>query len=784
MAKKKNKVKWRHYHPHWTRFFKWTGRVIAVVITLLALIGVGGTLYVRAVLNSTPAVTEEALRSDPSSNMYAANGELIWSSTKNRRVYSEREELPDKYVEMLLATEQKEFYEDPGFSPKGLANAFISVAQKVLGTGEIRGGSSIEQQLIKLTVFSTSESDVTVERKIQEFFLANQLYENYTKDEILEFYVNKLPLSENSFGAQTLARTYYNKTLDELTIAQIALIVGTGQAPSAYNVYENPDRAQTRRDDVLYISRNDGILDEETYRTALDEPIDQDLMPRFWQTELVEAKVIQHDAYVKESLKQLKDMGYNLDHTPLQIYTALDIELNNYVKDIYDNHPEYFQDSQQSAATLIDNPTGNVIAQIGGRGINEVDSYNRATQTNRSTGSSTKAFIYAGGIEKYGWATNQPFSGADYHYAGTNMWAGNYGGQQVGETNLQQALRQSYNTPVLRAYDAVGTDDMKRTLSRFGFKQTENITSGSALGLDASTEEVAAAFRVLSEDGIYKKPNYVTKIIFPDDSEKIIESKEEQAIEPSTAGLLRHVLSGVSYLDSSNDNNVSIEGIPQIAKTGTVGYPNTVNHPYRTVMDLWVGGSTPSTSLAIWHGYERPMTDGWLSEDYMRQRKFNLFRNILSEASKGKDNSNWSNPEGLQLVGGEGLSAHYRPVHIDRTYLADKPVDNNITEATNKYFSDNSQEVVRGDDEYEIIPDNYMFKEWEDDVAARQEEVDSEIERLKEESEQAWATWEEEKPTYEGNVQAEEAKVLQLQNEYNERVRELEAELERLAEET
>ena len=210
---RKKKPKWRYYHPHWFRLFKWIGRSLLILFTLLILVGLGATFYVRTVVSTTPAVTEEALRSDPSSNMYAANGELIWSSARNRRVYVEREELPEEYIEMLLATEQKTFYDDYGFSPTGLANAFISVAKKAMGTGEIRGGSSIEQQLIKLTVFSTSEDDRTVDRKIQEFYLANQLYQNYTKDEILEFYVNKLPLSENSFGAQTLAKTYYDLPL-------------------------------------------------------------------------------------------------------------------------------------------------------------------------------------------------------------------------------------------------------------------------------------------------------------------------------------------------------------------------------------------------------------------------------------------------------------------------------------------------------------------------------------------------------------------------------------------
>lgn len=780
--KRQEKPNWRHHHPYAYRFFKWTGRILFVLTVLALLVGLAGTIYVKSVISEVPKVTEEALRSDPSSNMYAANGDIIWSSAKNRRIYVEREDIPDQYIHMLLATEQKSFYEDAGFSPSGLANAFLSVFQHALGKGEIRGGSSIEQQLIKLTVFSTSEKDVTIVRKIQEFYLANQLHKNYDKDQTLEYYINKLPLSENSFGAQTLAKTYYDKPMNELSNAKIALLVGSGQAPSAYNVYENPELAKKRRDDVLFISHNDKLLTDDEYKEALAEPIEDGLMPQYWQTEKTNATVVQYDAYIQSTLKQLKDYGYNLDETPLQIHTALNTELNNHIKDLFDNHPEYFQDDKhQAAATVIENETGKVLAQVGGRHVTEVSSYNRAAQTVRSTGSSTKPFFYAAGIEKYGWGTSQPFDGSNYQYAGTNLWAYNYGMQQVGSTNLQEALRQSYNTPVLRAFDQVGQKDVQKTLNKIGFSVDDDITSGNALGINGSTEQVASAFSTLSANGVHKDPQYVTKIIFADKSERVIDQIGNQALQPSTAWELLHVLEGVKYLKPDSNGTAYIKGLPQAMKTGTVGYPDGAGNPSSTAMDLWTAGTTPSVSLAIWHGYDKPMeSGGWLYENGMAKRKHDLYRDIIGTATKGYDNKEWEKPDTLSHISGSGLSAHYRPTKAIASYFPDKPTANDLSDDTKMYFGETDEQpgVVRGDDEYESTPKDYTFKGWKDDVKKRNEEVDKEIEELEKQKQSITEDWAKEKAQLENDASTNQNKLEHAQQEFNERVSEIEKRLE------
>jgi len=782
----KQKPSWRHRHPMLHAVFKWFGRFAFVGIVIALLVGVGGALYVRDTLQDVPEITEESLRSDPSSNMYAANGNRIWSSAKNRRVYVDHEDLPQQYIDMLLATEQDTFYEDPGFSPKGLINAFLSVVKNAFGQGEIRGGSSIEQQLIKLTAFSTSAEDRTVDRKIKEFYLANQLYENYSKDQILEFYVNKLALSENSFGAQTLARTYYDKPLDELSTAKLALIAGAGQAPSAYNVYEHPENAKNRRDTVLYLSKEQGAISGEDYQNAVDEPIDDGLMPQGWQQEKNENVVIQYDGYIQETLNQIEAMGYNLSETPLQIHTALQPDLHNHIRDLFNNHPEYFQDeTHQAAATVIENQTGRVLAQVGGRNKTQIGGINRATGTTRSTGSSTKPFIYASGMEKYGWGTSQPFSGANYRYAGTDVWAYNYGMQQVGQTNLQEALRKSYNTPVLRAFDQVGATDVAQTLSDLGLPYYDNLTSSHALGLNASTEHVSSAFSTVANGGTYRQPQYATKIVFPDKSERTIEQTGEQAIQSSTAWQVIHTLQGVDYAQEDGRDNAYVEGLPQALKTGTVAYPDGAGNPSNTAMDLWTTGATPDVSLAIWHGYDAPMDNGWLYEEYMSQRKHDLYRDIIKKAVEPYEGSGWSAPDSVTQNSGDGLSAHYTPDAVITSHFDAHPTHETLDEQTKPYFGSKEEEtqVERGDEEYEQVPEDYELGQWKDDVDAFGQDVDEQIQNLQEQKDQLDQEWQEEKEQLTSDNESAQDDLDEAQKAYEEEVQALEEDIQEAQEE-
>ena len=329
------------------------------------IVGLAGVLYVYKNLQDVPTISTSELKTDSSANMYASDGKtLIWSSAKYKRKYVNIKDVPEVYKNLLLATEDANYYNENGASIKGIANAGFSYLLSKLGHGSARGGSGIEQQLIKLSAFSTSAADVTVSRKIKELYLATQMDKNYSKSKILEFYINKIWLGENSYGAQTISYTYYGKPLKDLSIAQQAVIAGLGQSPSTYNLYTNPKLVQQRRDIVLSRGLTQKAITKSEYNKAIKTPITDGLMPRYWQSTQVQNVTKNHNAFVSSALKQVSDLGYDLNKTPLQITTTLDINSENYVKNLFDTHPEYFHSGQQAATTITDPSTGDVLVQI------------------------------------------------------------------------------------------------------------------------------------------------------------------------------------------------------------------------------------------------------------------------------------------------------------------------------------------------------------------------------------------------------------------------------------
>ena len=200
---------------------------------------------------------------------------------------------------------------------------------------------------------------------MKEAFLAEKLYDTYSRDEILEFYINKLYLGEGSYGAQTIANTYFGKDLNQLSISQLAIIAGLGQSPSEYNLYDNPEAVEKRRNIVLYEAYRRGKLTSEEYTTAKNTPVQDGLMERRWQGIQTDTQTIQHSAYVTSTLEQLKSLGYDPTKLSLQVVTNLSVSDNNYLSDVMNNSREYYvDDREQSAATLIDPKNGHVIAQI------------------------------------------------------------------------------------------------------------------------------------------------------------------------------------------------------------------------------------------------------------------------------------------------------------------------------------------------------------------------------------------------------------------------------------
>jgi penicillin-binding protein 1A len=234
------------------------------VVLLVAGVGAGGYSY--AAIKSAPTITQTAIAAKPDAD--------------GHRVYVTYDEIPARYKDALIATEDRTFETNNGVNFNGVVNLFVTGIKSLFGQGEARGGSSITQQLVKLTAFSTEAKDQTVKRKIQEIWLARQITKQYSKDQLLEYYVNKIYEGHNQYGAQTIAGYYYGVSLSKLDTSQTAIIAGLGQSPSRYDLYTAPDLVKERRDTVLAAMLATKRISQADYQTARAESVTAGLIQR------------------------------------------------------------------------------------------------------------------------------------------------------------------------------------------------------------------------------------------------------------------------------------------------------------------------------------------------------------------------------------------------------------------------------------------------------------------------------------------------------------------------
>lgn len=671
---------------------------------------------VKNIINDAPVITEKMLRSEATSNMYDKNGELIWSQTDIRRNYIHYKKLPDLYVQLLLNTEDATYFQDRGISPKGTINAFMSFGK--------RGGSSIEQQLIKNVAFSTDVKDRTLDRKIKEFWLALQLDTNWSKQQILEWYVNKINMGEGSYGVNTIAITYYGHSLDEMkkrtpeNIAHLAYIAGLGQAPSGYNAYDHPEQANKRKNIVLQLAYENKLITKKEYQSARKINVTDGLKDRYWRNKEILSKVSQHNAYVTSTLKQLKDLGYDLEKTPIQIHTNMDSKEDDKLQSIVSDPKYYKNDGQQVAVTVVNPQNGAVIAQAGSRNqkSEEPYSYNRATQRTRSSGSTIKPFMdYAPAIEYLQIGSNYQLDSSPYQYPGTSIVAQNYGGYTYGVVDMKKALRLSLNTPAIRMLDnVIGSNMAKTFLKNLNMDVKETYGGADALGLNLSTTDFAIGFAAIANGGTYRTANYIDKLEFSDGSVKQIKPDEHRSMKASTAYTLAKILEGVPQDDGSAASAKIPEYKGYFVKTGTVAYDESdgIPRPNMSASDSWMSGATKNTAISIWTGYDSPNEpDHWINAD--QTTRSDIFVAVMKAFNEGKDTSDFAKPDTVREIG-SGLSADYIP--LDKTTIKTvSPPEMNYVDNTLANFNITYKTRVIGDNSVNKIPSDYKDGNWNKD---------------------------------------------------------------------
>ncbi|MEN2092542.1 penicillin-binding protein PBP1A [Streptococcus pneumoniae] len=630
---------------------------ICFLTLFITAVMVGGGIFLYYV-SKAPALSESKLVATTSSKIFDSKNELIADLGSERRVNAQANEIPTDLVKAIVSIEDHRFFDHRGVDTIRIIGAFL----RNLQNNSLQGGSTLTQQLIKLTYFSTSTSDQTISRKAQEAWLAVQLEQKATKQEILTYYVNKVYMSNGNYGMQTAAQNYYGKDLRELSLPQLALLAGMPQAPNQYDPYSHPEAALDRRNLVLSEMKGQGYISAEQYEKAINTPITDGLQ----SLKSVNSYPAYMDNYLKEVIDQVEqETGYNLLTTGMDVYTNVDQEAQKHLWDIYnsDQYVSYPDDDLQVASTVVDVSNGKVIAQLGARhqASNVSFGTNQAVETNRDWGSSMKPITdYAPALE-YGVydSTASIVHDVPYNYPGTDTPLYNWDHVYFGNITIQYALQQSRNVTAVETLNKVGLDRAKTFLNGLGIdypsmhyaNAISSNTTESNKKYGASSEKMAAAYAAFANGGIYHKPMYINKIVFSDGSEKEFSDAGTRAMKETTAYMMTEMMKTV--LTYGTGRGAYLPWLPQAGKTGTSNYTDEEiekyikNTGYVAPDEMFVG-YTRKYSMAVWTGYSNRLTP-IVGDGFLVAAK--VYRSMMTYLSEGSNPEDWNIPEGLYRNG-------------------------------------------------------------------------------------------------------------------------------------
>ena len=602
---------------------------------LLILVILAGFLYYNygGYAEQIQAIRQDAIRLVRESNeatfipsqtsvVYDANGELIsFIKGEKEADYVEYEDIPAHFVTAMVSIEDKKFYKHDGID----FIALLRSAKAIIESGSItQGGSTITMQLARNLYLSTEKS---WERKIKEMYIAAELEKLYSKNKIMEYYLNNIYFANGYYGIQAACKGYFSCELNDLTISQIAFLCAIPNSPSYYDPIVNYENTIKRRDRILSNMYEDGKLDEATYLTAKNEIIilqpSQEVKSQrnnyvdtyvyycatralmemhgfefkeyFSNEEEKQAYYEAYDELYADCQKQIYSEGY-------KIYTSIDLTkqeaLQNSLNQVLSEFTEVGEDGayeMQGSAVCIDNETGYVVAIVGGREQNELGIYtlNRAYQSHRQPGSSIKPLIVYTPFFELG---NNP----DTIVVDEEIPGGPKAGHYYGSIPVRLAVEKSLNPTAWKLYSQITPEKGLKYLKNMHFSEIypEDYVTATALGgftRGTSAVEMAAGFATLENDGMYRTPTCIVKIVDSAENTIYVSNQEGTKIYGETAArMMTDVLQGV--MKNGTGKNAALAGMPSAGKTGTTNDNK----------DGWFVGYTRYYTTSVWVGYDLP----------------------------------------------------------------------------------------------------------------------------------------------------------------------------------
>jgi penicillin-binding protein 1A len=579
---------------------------IAFVIFLIGciLVILLGITFMAYIVIKSPKFDTKKLLYKEASVLYDKNGKEITRMGSEMRDKVTYDEIPEVFVDAIIATEDSRYFVHNGFDLPRFLKASVG---QVLGSSSAGGASTITMQVSKNNFTSTDKS---VTRKFTDIYMSIfKLEKEYTKEEILEFYVNDIHLGvNNSFGIAETSRILFGKEISDINLSQAALLAGMFQAPGAYNPYRFPEKAAARRHTVLYLMKLHGYITEEQMKIADNMPISSIIIPQSDNGNPYQGYI---DYVAKEAEEKT---GFDPMEVPMKIYTNLDTTKQDYINSIMNGTNFNWENSVvQAGIAVTDVNTGAILALGNGRNRTGAKSLNLATDISRQVGSTAKPiFDYGPGIEYNNFSTYTPLVDDTYSYTNgpeLHNWDNKYNGMLT----LRYALAESRNIPALKAFQQIDNKKIIQFAESLGITpEIENgrIHEAHAIGgfNGASPLQLAAAYAAFANGGYYIKPYSVNKVEIIDTGEvKTYSSEKVKVMSDSTAYMITQILKfGV---DNKIIGGGRISGIEVAAKSGTSNFDEATKTRNKmagnAINDLWYAGYTPDIAIGMWYGYEK-----------------------------------------------------------------------------------------------------------------------------------------------------------------------------------
>jgi len=627
---------------------------IIITILLLIVIGFGTGLGVFLYyVKDTPEFDPSKLNTSETSMVFDKDGQVIAElHGEQNRIPVPLEKVPKDLINAFIAIEDQHFYSHKGINIRSIIGSLIT---NFLHGDIKRGASTITQQLVK-TAFLSPEQ--TWKRKAQEAWLAIQLERYYTKDEILEFYLNRIYFGHSAYGVQSAADTYFGKDVGDLSLAECAMLAGITKGPEYYSPYNNFERAKERQEVILNTMAELGFITKEEAEKAKREEI-----------KLVGLKNVAADYkapfftdYVIQELAGLfqKELGlseseaYNKIYTGgLKIYTTVDMEIQEAAEKVLadpKNYPYSQEDENgvvqpQAAAVIIEPHTGYIKAMVGGREHQKRLGFNRAAQAYRQPGSTFKpVMVYTAAIDMgYTAATVVDDAPVSYPSGSGGMWSPkNYTNDFKGLTTIRKAIANSVNIVAIKVFNAIGVDRGIEYAQKLGIKnlvltgaKNDRQLSAALGGITKGVTplELVSAFGTFANEGIHVEPIAVLKVV-DKNGVTILENKPEQwsAVSKQVAFIMTDMLRSV--VTEGTGTRLADFPFPVAGKTGTTSDDK----------DVWWVAYTPHLAGVVWMGHDDPKPMKNVAGGYQPAL---MWKQIMAVAHKNLPKAQFVKPEGI-----------------------------------------------------------------------------------------------------------------------------------------